>query len=185
MPSTSRDISLRPVVEDDMPFLFRLFADPDRCHLWMQNRRVYDEREFYQAWAAWTADMMAAKFIVQNRERPVGLVFDYHRVLEDGTTKVTALLQEECVGHGAGVVASALIADWLFHAIPLRKIYLDVYSYNPRVVGMLRKVGVAEEGCLKETRFRGGKYWDMHIFALHREAWTNLRERLLPVRARA
>jgi hypothetical protein len=48
------------VTEDDMPFLFRLFADPQRSHLWMSARQVYDERGFHQAWSAWTADAMGA-----------------------------------------------------------------------------------------------------------------------------
>ena len=79
-----RGITLRPVAEDDMPYLFRLFADPKRSHLWMQGRRVYDEREFHQAWIAWTGDTMGAKFIVESGGRRVGLVFEYNRSLEDG-----------------------------------------------------------------------------------------------------
>jgi RimJ/RimL family protein N-acetyltransferase len=179
MLTTFREISLRPVCEDDLPFLFRLFADPGRCHLWMQGRRVFDEREFHQAWAAWTADMMAAKFIVARGEQPIGLVFDYSRTLEDGTTKVTALLQEKKVGHGGGVIATALLIDWLLQSVPLRKVYLEVYAYNPRVVRMLRKVGLAEEGVLKGNRFWNGAYWDLHMFALYREAWPDVRARIL------
>src|SRR5262245_63518327 len=101
MQRSFRGVSLRPVVEDDLPFLFRLFVDPTRCHLWMQGRQAYDERGFHQAWIAWTTDMMRAKFLVESAGRPVGLVFDYDRTLEDGYTKVTVLLEENRIGHGA------------------------------------------------------------------------------------
>ena len=71
MQFSSRGISLRQVAEDDLPFLFRLFCDPSRCHLWMQGRRVYDERGFQQAWIGWSSDMMASKFIIESGGRPI------------------------------------------------------------------------------------------------------------------
>ncbi|MBI3466373.1 MAG: GNAT family N-acetyltransferase [Planctomycetes bacterium] len=175
-----RGITLRQVLEDDMPFLFRLFADPERSHLWMQARRVSDEREFHQAWISWTGSSMGAKFIVESDGRPIGLVFEYDRTLEDGHAKVTALLKEESVGRGGGVIATALLVDWLFQSLPLRKIYHQVYGYNTSVLRALRKLGLAEEGVLKGDRFWNGSYWDLHIFAGYREAWPKDRERILP-----
>src|SRR5262245_43165962 len=54
MTQSFRGISLRQIVEDDMPFIFRLFADPLCCHLWMRGRQVYDEAGFHHAWGSWT-----------------------------------------------------------------------------------------------------------------------------------
>jgi RimJ/RimL family protein N-acetyltransferase len=176
---TFRGISLRQVVEDDMPFLFRLFSDPERCHLWMRGRQVYDEAGFHQAWAAWTADGIAAKFIAESSGRPLGLVFDYDRALEDGCTKVTALLGEDSTGHGRGVAATLLLVGWLFQSLPLRKVYMDVYGYNPTVLRILRKLGFDEEAVLKESRYWNGAYWNVHMFALGRDAWPAVRDRLL------
>jgi RimJ/RimL family protein N-acetyltransferase len=167
------------VVDDDMPFLFRLLADPGRGHLWMGLRCVFDEREFRDTWAAWTRDLFRAKFLVESNGRPVGLALDYDRSLEHGYTKAGVLLQEENVGHGGGVVAAALLGDFLFRTLPLRKIYQEVFGYNLRVVRMLDKAGVPEEGRLKGDQFWDGKYWDLHIFAVYREAWPALRARIL------
>lgn len=174
-----RGISLRQVAEHDMPFLFRLFTDPARCHLWLRGRRVYDEAGFYRAWSAWTSDEMAAKFIVESGGRAVGLVFDHDRSTEDGWTKATTLLTEESVGHGGGVVATALFMDWLFAALPFRTIYHEVYGYNTSVVRIWRKLGLVEEGVLTANRFWNGAYWDLHIFALRREAWSEMRPRVM------
>jgi RimJ/RimL family protein N-acetyltransferase len=179
MVTAFRNIALRQVVEDDLPFLFRLFADPCRSHLWLAGRRVYDEAGFQQAWAAWAADVMTSKFVVESAGRPAGLAFEYDRAPEDGHTKVTTLLEEGRVGRGGGVIATALLVRWLFQTLPLRKVYVEVHGYNPAVIGMLRKVGLAEEGCLKDFRFWDGRYWDYHIFALRREAWPRVRDRLL------
>jgi RimJ/RimL family protein N-acetyltransferase len=174
-----RGITLRQVADRDMPFLFRLFADPERCHLWMRGRRVYDEAGFTQAWAAWTSDEIAAKFIVESVGRPVGLVFDYSRNVEDGLTRATSLLTTENVGRGAGITGSGLFMDWLFQALPFRKIYHEVFSYNPSVVRIWRKLGLTEEGIFKADRFWNGDYWDLHVFALYRETWHAIRPRVL------
>jgi RimJ/RimL family protein N-acetyltransferase len=184
MTDNAREIALRQVRDDDMPFLFRLFADPTRCHLWMRCRRVFDEAGFLQAWAAWCADTIAAKFVIEAAGQPVGLVFDYDRALEDGHTKVTTLLEDARTGHGSGVIATALFVGWLFQALPFRKVYMDVYGYNAGVVRILRKVGFAEESVLKENRFWDGAYWDLHVLSLTRAGWPAVRERLLRPRRR-
>jgi RimJ/RimL family protein N-acetyltransferase len=174
-----RGTSLRPVTESDLPFLFRLYTDPSRCHLWMASRRVYDEREFLSVWSSWTGSTMGAKFVVENNQRPVGWVMSCDDYLEHGFTKVHTILQEENVGHGVGVVATALLTDYLFQQLPLRKIYFEVFDFNPAVVRIWRKLGLAEEGLLKGDRFWDGTYWDLHIFALYRDAWPDLRARVL------
>jgi RimJ/RimL family protein N-acetyltransferase len=178
---TSRGIALRQVLEEDLPFLFRLFADPSRGHLWMRTQWVYDEREFRDAWATWLGSLIGAKFIVASGGRPIGLVLEYDRAVEHGHTKVGALLHEESVGHGGGMVAGALLIDYLFQTLPLRKVYLEVFGYNPRVVAILGKLGLPQEGLLKGDRFWDGSYWDLHIFAVYREAWPGVRARILGV----
>ena len=174
-----RGTSLRPVTDADLPFLFRLYTDPSRCHLWMSSRRVYAEHEFRDAWSAWSGGAMGAKFIVENERRPVGWVMSCDDYLEHGFTKVHTILQEENVGHGVGVVATALLTDFLFKQMPLRKIYFEVFDFNAAVVRIWRKLGLAEEGLLKADRYWDGTYWDLHIFALYREAWPDLRARIL------
>jgi diamine N-acetyltransferase len=179
-----RGTSLRPVTEADLPFLFRLYTDPSRCHLWMSSRRVYDEREFREAWNSWIGGAMEAKFIVESDRRPVGWVMSCDGYPEHGFTKVHTILQEDNVGHGVGVAATALLIDYLFKQLPLRKIYFEVFDFNPAVVRMWRKLGLAEEGLLKGDRFWDGTYWDLHIFAMYREEWPDIRARVLrPERA--
>jgi RimJ/RimL family protein N-acetyltransferase len=181
MRMTFRGIALRQVLETDLPFLFQLLGDPTRVHLWLRGRPVYDEAGFRQTWSAWTSGMMGAKFIIESAGRPVGLVFDYDRTLDDGWTRVTTLVLEESAGRGGGVIGACLFMDWLFQSLPLRKMYHEVFGYNESVVRMWRKVGLTEEGVLKGDRYWNGAYWDLHIFALYREAWPKVRDRVLRV----
>lgn len=179
MQPTSRGITLRQVTENDLEFLFELFVDPSRSHLWMCGRTVHDERSFREAWIGWSTGLMGAKFLVEAGGRPIGLVFDYERAVTDGFTKVTALLREESVGLGGGVIATGLLIDWLFQQLPLRKIYMEVYGYNRPVLRFLRRLGLVEEGALRGARFWNDQYWDVHILAIERPAWPEIRRRIL------
>jgi RimJ/RimL family protein N-acetyltransferase len=175
-----RGITLRQVFDEDAPFLFRLLTDPYRCHLWMPGRKVYDEHQFREAWSRWMDGMFAEKFVIEKGGRPIGLIFAYDQFLEHGSTKIGEMLHEDDIGGGAGAIAWALFIDYLFRTLPLRKIYMEVHGFNPSVAGMFRKVELPEEGRLKDDHFWDGSYWDLHIFAVYREAWPKVRRRILP-----
>jgi hypothetical protein len=145
-------------------------GNPERTRLWIRGRPVYDEAGFIQAWTGWNSGMIAAKFVVESASQPIGLVVDYERTLDDCSTKMAALLCESNIGRGGGAIATALFWTWLFESLPLRKIYLDVVSYNPLVIRIFRRLGLAAEGVLKADRFWNGADWDLDIFALYREA---------------
>ncbi len=172
-----RGITLRPVLETDLPIILSVFGDVERAHLW-GHRRVCDETQLFETWRYWSNERMGDKFMVLSQGRPVGLVFDYERSLEDGHTKVAAMLLDDCCGRGAGVIATALFSQWLFQNLPVRKLYLDVFEFNKPVLRMLNKLGLQEEMKRTEHRYWNGRYWDQYGFAFYRADLPQLIERL-------
>jgi len=172
-----RGIRLAQVTASDLPMLYSMFSDPERFHLW-GHRHVMDESQFHETWRVWSKQRMEAKFTIVKSGRPVGLVFDYDRSMEDGYSKVATLLPEHEAGRGAGVIATTLFGDWLFQTLPLRKLYFDVFGFNPSVVRMLHKLDVREEMRRVEHRYWNGKYWDCHGFSLFRDELSPLQQRL-------
>ena len=172
-----RGITLRPVVGTDLPIILGLFGDVDRAHLW-GHRRVCDEEQLFETWRFWAKERMGDKFMVLRQGRPVGLVFDYERALEDGHTKVAAMLIDEETGRGAGVLSVALFGQWLLQNLPLRKLYLDVFEFNQPVIRMLEKLEVRKEMQKVEHRYWNGRLWDQYGFAFYREDLPKLLGRL-------
>jgi len=172
-----RGISLKQVTGGDLPMLYSMFSDPERFHLW-GHRQVMDESQFLETWRMWSKQRMEARFTIVKSGRPIGLVFDYDRSMEDGHTRVATLLSEHAAGRGAGVIATTLFSDWLFQTLPLRKLYFDVFGFNVSVVRMLQKLHVREEMCRSDHRYWNGRYWDCHGFSLFREELPQLQQRL-------
>ena len=172
-----RGITLRSVAGSDLPAILKLFGDVERAHLW-GHRRVCDEEQLFETWRFWSKERMGDKFMVLRNGRPVGLVFDYERALEDGHTKVAAMLFDNETGGGAGVLSVALFGEWLFQNLPLRKLYLDVFEFNQPVIGMLKKLEVRREMQKAQHRYWNGRYWDQYGFAFYREDLPKLLTRL-------
>lgn len=179
-----RGVSLRSAVRADLPMILTLFGDVDRSHLW-GHRRVCDEEQLLESWRFWSRERMNSAFVVLKHAKPIGLVFDYERCLEDGHSKVAAMLLDGASGRGDGVIALTLFAEWLFSTVPLRKLYLDVFAFNAQVVRMLHKLGVQEEMRRVEHRYWNGRYWDQVGFAFYRQNLPHLLQRIVrPLRAR-
>jgi RimJ/RimL family protein N-acetyltransferase len=73
---------------------------------------------------------------------------------------------------GIGYVACALILDFAFMGLDLRKVGLEVLSANVGAVKLYERLGFVLEGCKTQEYFLDGKYWDSSIFGLHRASWN-------------
>jgi RimJ/RimL family protein N-acetyltransferase len=139
---------------------------------------VCDEEQLLETWRFWSKERMGDKFMVLRQGRPIGLVFDYERTLEDGHTKIAAMLLEDESGRGAGVIAIALFGQWLLQNLPLKKLYLEVFEFNRPVIRMLEKLEVRKEMQRVKHRYWNGKHWDQYGFAFYREDLPQLLQRL-------
>lgn len=74
-------------------------------------------------------------------------------------------------GSGIGYIACALLIDFAFKGLDLRKIGLEVLALNTGAIKLYEKLGFIQEGCKTREYFLDGRYWDSCIFGLHREDW--------------
>ncbi len=77
---------------------------------------------------------------------------------------------------GYGTEAVELILKHGFETLNLHRIYLRVYSTNPRARRSYEKAGFVTEGTLREAVYRHGKYADIHIMSVLRSEWCTKRE---------
>jgi len=77
---------------------------------------------------------------------------------------------------GYGTEAVKLVLEHGFETLNLNRIYLRVYSTNPRAKRSYEKAGFIPEGTLREAVYRHGKYADIHIMSVLRSEWDARRE---------
>ena len=73
---------------------------------------------------------------------------------------------------GYGTETVRLLLKHGFGSLNLHRIYLRVYSTNPRARRSYEKVGFVLEGTLREAVYRHGRYADVHIMSVLRSEWN-------------
>lgn len=73
---------------------------------------------------------------------------------------------------GYGSEAMHLLLKHGFETLNLHRIYLRVYSTNPRARRSYEKVGFRLEGTLRDAIYRRGRYADVHIMSVLRSEWN-------------
>jgi diamine N-acetyltransferase len=72
---------------------------------------------------------------------------------------------------GLGTETVQLLLRHGFQSLNLHRIYLRVYSTNPRAIRAYEKAGFTLEGTMREAVYRHGKYADVHIMSVLRPEW--------------
>jgi RimJ/RimL family protein N-acetyltransferase/aryl carrier-like protein len=159
------DIRLATVEREDIRFLYALATDPETCYRWRYRGNPPPIERF-------TADLWS-KVLVQFVARrggdgePVGHVVAYGADLGDGYAYLGAVFRPSYTGTGMAARAVMMFVRYLFQTQPLRKLYLEVPSYNWEQIrsgeGRLFQV----EGVLRDHEHYAGRFWDRYLCAIY------------------
>ncbi|MDD5091894.1 MAG: GNAT family protein [Candidatus Wallbacteria bacterium] len=70
---------------------------------------------------------------------------------------------------GFGSDAVRILCSFAFRDLNLNRVYLNVYSNNPRAIKSYEKVGFRQEGLMRQHRFLEGVYVDQVVMGLLRD----------------
>ncbi len=84
-------------------------------------------------------------------------------------------LLPEFRGHGYGTEAQIQLIDYLFENTSAHRVQSDTAVDNPAEQRSLRKIGMREEGIVRQAEFRDGKYHDHTLFSILRPEWDSRR----------
>jgi UDP-4-amino-4,6-dideoxy-N-acetyl-beta-L-altrosamine N-acetyltransferase len=74
--------------------------------------------------------------------------------------------EKEYHGKGIGQEAMTILFRYAFDALNLRKICLEVASFNQPAIRLYQKIGFKEEGKLKQHVYLEGEYHDLIIMSI-------------------
>jgi len=171
--------TLRVVDPADYPFLRQLASSDTTLLRWRDRGQTPRPEQFVEnLWAG-----VVAQFVVERRAtgQPLGLVSCYAADARNRIAHLAVLFDPDAdTGRRWRIEGVLLFVNYLFEAFDLRKLYAEVPAFNLDEI----RSGIGrlfeEEGRLIDHEYLGGRYWDMHLLALHRERFLVQRHRLLP-----
>lgn len=106
-------------------------------------------------------------------ERPIGEVGlgDLDRL--NGSAQLGIFIGEpDEWGKGYGTDAVTALVDFGFRELRLERIWLEVWTENPRARRAYEKAGFTWEATLRHDRYEGGQYTDGHVMSILRDEWV-------------
>ena len=69
-------------------------------------------------------------------------------------------------GKGLGTQALELLVNFGFSKLKLHRIGAEIFEYNKISLKLFQKLNFKKEATLKDSLWRNGKWWDVHIFSI-------------------
>jgi len=176
-PLSTRRVTLRTIGPRDLPFLYALATDPEVGYRWRYRGATPSPEQFAgELWQGVLCQYLVAR---TDGGAPVGLVSAYQADLANRTCYVALLGDKAHDASGLLLESALLFVTYLFHTWDLRQVYAEVpgYTYSSFASGVGRYF--REEGRLVDHSFHAGRFWDLHILAIHRADWEKKAEPLL------
>ena len=175
-------VSLRPLVEDDVPLLARWFFDPDVLQ-WLQISEDPPHLRTLEAirerFVMMRDDPFTEVWRIDADGRPIGEIelVDIHELQR--RAEVHLSIGEKAVwGRGHGSRAVRLVLQHAFENLRLRRVFAMADADNARVIRLFDKCGFAREGLLREHRLRHGQPVDMVIMGVLTEEYKTSKDQV-------
>lgn len=183
---TGELVTLRPVRPEDVTVLAEILADPDLLRLTgsvhttaeIEAESTPDPgplREWYLSRNE-QPDRLDLMVVDNASGQLVGEVVLNHWDRGSRACSFRTLLGPAGRDRGLGTEAMRLFIDYAFTNLPLHRIELEVYSFNPRAQRVYEKVGFVVEGRRRQAHQFDGERVDAIIMGLLRSEWQAARD---------
>ncbi len=171
---------LRPIQEEDYEIIYNWLTDFSYNMLWTNIREFPRKKNFFELLNYNIENEFTYYFIISDlKNNKVGTIFihDYNKI--DNYASISAFIVPEYQNKFYGIDSYKLVFNFILQNLPIRKLYLDVFSYNTNSISIIEKVGFSLEGVFKKHRYFNGEYYDLKRYSLFLSDWKKIRERHL------
>ena len=74
-------------------------------------------------------------------------------------------------GKGYAVEAAGEVMDWAFREMNVHRIVAFCHTGNSASVRVMEKLGMHQDGRLRETRWLRGQWWDEYVYSILEREW--------------
>ncbi|HEY0640363.1 MAG TPA: GNAT family protein, partial [Pseudonocardiaceae bacterium] len=157
---------LRPITPETMGFLYQLAVSSEVGYRW-RFRGAVPNYETFEA-SFWQGTLCQFVAVERSSGQLCGHVVCYNPEMAHGYGTVAAVFLPGHAGTGAPLQCIGAFVRYVFTVWPMRKLYLEVPSFNYAQFADGAGRLFAAEGLLTEHDYYAGRYWDRHVLAVHR-----------------
>ncbi|NIK80046.1 RimJ/RimL family protein N-acetyltransferase [Paenibacillus castaneae] len=176
-----RDIFLRFAQESDLDDYFTFLQDPE------SNRLTGSQREFTRdEIAAWirkisviNSDRVDFVILLKKTNELLGEVVlnEIDSINRSASIRI-AIQGNQHRGKGYGTEAMIQMLRVSFNVLKLHRVYLEVYTFNPRAIHVYEKIGFKREGLQRDALYMNGEFHDMITMAILEDEFRSLHKTL-------
>lgn len=171
-----RHVSLRPIMPEDLDFLYLLFTDPETGFRWRLRGSTPPRAVFEQA--LW--EQVHAQFLIVSNKQGAraGIATCYAADLHSGHAHVGFTFSPPFQNSGILGEVAIILLDFIFERWPFRKLYFQmpefIFAEHQRGIGRY----LAEEARLAEHHYFDGRYWESVVLSVSASAWREVSQKL-------
>ncbi len=157
----------------------------EKIYAWQNNVRLRDsikgfrfpmQRSTAAKWLASLADSNAQSevaYAIYFQNEAVGIINLHALNHFQRKAKLTVYIGEERFqSRGIGFVSCALMLDYAFNGLDLRKVSLEVVAKNAPAVALYEKLGFQREGLLRKDYYLDGAEHDVLLYGMHKSEFS-------------
>lgn len=162
---------LREITEEDFNFIIKLETRPENQKYEMEGIPIKDNVIEDCKWFVEKAKMLpecgAIKYIVCNDKGnmigTVSLICNWEKTKE---WEIGYMFLSEYWGNGYATEAARKVIEFAFKELSIHKLMAFVNYENKRSIALAKRIGMIQEGYMREARLVNGKWNDELVFAL-------------------
>ncbi len=168
-------VSLRPLTEDDVDALYRIFFHPEVMRYWstppLADRNAAAEmlQDIHDSFQQ--QRMLKWGIALQADDGVIGTVTLFNFNFDNGRAEVGYSLDRAHWGNGYVNEALKALIEYAFETLDLRRIEADVDPRNQPSIRTLERLGFQREGFLRERWYVNGEIQDSVFYGLLRREW--------------
>jgi RimJ/RimL family protein N-acetyltransferase len=176
-------VYLRPFEPSDAELYRRWRADADPMALAGWNERApmslaLVQQRIEKLVTDPSDDFVTFLICVADDDRAIGEVMLADIDRRNGSAQLGIFIGEAVEwGKGYGTDAVNAIVDFGFAEMRMERVWLNVWTENPRAQRAYEKAGFVHEGTVRHDRYEHGEYTSGHLMAILRSEWESLPRR--------
>jgi RimJ/RimL family protein N-acetyltransferase len=170
---TGKRVILRPVLAEDAAAMFASMDDAEGMRLTGTHATfTFTQLEQWTASRQDTDDRLDLSIIDRETGEWAGELAINDWDPDNHSCNFRIAIGPAGRNRGLGSEAIRLIVDYVFEHLPINRIGLDVFDFNPRAIHVYERAGFTREGVLRAALYWDSEYHDSILMSILRDEWA-------------